>query len=89
VIAIASWKLEHVDVLIPAQARVRLVREMGKLIAPVVRDLGINEGTRDSWVSLDRRGRVTGRWARMSGRSRRRCLLPCQPVPVSAWSGYR
>ena len=29
---------------------VRLVRETGKLIAQVARDLGINEGTLGNWV---------------------------------------
>jgi transposase len=33
----------------------RLVRETGKPIAQVARDLGINEGTLGNWVNLDRR----------------------------------
>ena len=36
---------------------VRLVRETGKPIAQVARDLGINEGTLGNWVNADRRRR--------------------------------
>jgi transposase len=32
---------------------VRLVRETGKPVAQVARDLGINEGTWGNWVSAD------------------------------------
>lgn len=34
---------------------VRIVRETGKPIAQVARELGINEGTLGNWVVLDRR----------------------------------
>jgi transposase len=34
---------------------VRLVRETGKPIAQVARDLGIHDGTLGNWVSADRR----------------------------------
>jgi transposase len=34
---------------------VRLVRETGKPIAQVARDLGINSGTLGNWVDADRR----------------------------------
>ena len=34
---------------------VRIVRESGKPIAHVARDLGINEGTLANWVARDRR----------------------------------
>jgi transposase len=33
---------------------VRIVRETGKPIAQVVRDLGINDGTLGNWVKQDR-----------------------------------
>src|SRR5437763_8416691 len=36
---------------------VRLVRETGKPIAQVARDLGINEGTLGNWVNADKRRR--------------------------------
>ena len=36
---------------------VRLVREIGKPIAQVTRDLGINEGTLGNWVNPDKRRR--------------------------------
>ncbi|KUL35408.1 transposase [Actinoplanes awajinensis] len=39
---------------------VRLVRETGKPIAQVARDLGINDGTLASWVNADRRRREDG-----------------------------
>ncbi len=41
---------------------VRIVRETGKPIVQVARDLGINEGTRGSWIAPDRveRGGVEG-----------------------------
>ena len=35
----------------------RLVRETGKPIAEVARDLGINSGTLGNWVNADRRPR--------------------------------
>ncbi len=38
----------------------RLVRETGKLIAQVARDLGINEGTLGNWVGADQRRRDSG-----------------------------
>src|SRR6266542_2328836 len=39
------------------EGAVRLVRETGKPIAQVARELGINEGTLGNWVMLDRRRR--------------------------------
>jgi transposase len=39
---------------------VRIVRETGKPIAQVARELGINEGTLGNWVGKDRRARVGG-----------------------------
>ena len=36
---------------------VRVVRETGKPIARVARELGLNEGTLGRWVNLDRRAR--------------------------------
>ena len=37
----------------------RLVRETGKPIAQVARDLEINEGTLGNWVNADKRHRAT------------------------------
>ena len=39
------------------QGAVRIVRETGKPIAQVARDLGINEGTLGNWCAKDRRAR--------------------------------
>ncbi|MGH3124529.1 MAG: transposase [Streptosporangiaceae bacterium] len=39
---------------------VRIVRETGKPIAQVARELGVNEGTLGNWVALDRRRREDG-----------------------------
>ena len=36
------------------EGAVRLVRETGKPIAQVARDLGVNEGTLGNWVNADR-----------------------------------
>jgi transposase len=42
------------------EGAVRLVRETGKPIAQVARDLGMNEGTLGNWVNADRRRRGEG-----------------------------
>jgi transposase-like protein len=42
------------------ECAVRLVRETGKPVAQVARDLGINEGTLGNWVNADRRRTGTG-----------------------------
>jgi transposase len=39
------------------EGAVRIVRESGKPIAQVARDLGVHEGTLGNWVSLDRQAR--------------------------------
>ena len=39
------------------ESAVAMVRETGKSIAEVARDLGINEGTLGNWLSADRRRR--------------------------------
>jgi transposase len=42
------------------EGAVRLVRETGKPVAQVARDLGINEGTLGNWVNADKRRRGDG-----------------------------
>jgi transposase len=42
------------------EGAVRIVRETGKPVAQVARDLGVNEGTLGNWVNLDRRRRGDG-----------------------------
>ncbi len=60
------------------EGAVRLVRETGKPIAHVARDLGINPGTLGNWVNADKRRRGDGSGALMvSSRS-------CGPGPDSS-----
>jgi transposase len=42
------------------EGAVRLVRETGKPIAQVAKDLGIHDGTLGNWVNQDRRRRGAG-----------------------------
>jgi transposase len=42
------------------EGAVRLVRETGKPIAQVARELGIHDGTLGNWVNADRRRRQRG-----------------------------
>ena len=42
------------------EGAVRLVRETGKPIAQVARELGVNAGTLGNWVNADRRRRGPG-----------------------------
>ena len=44
----------------PRKGAALLVRETGKPIAQVARDLGINEGTLGNWVDADQRRREGG-----------------------------
>lgn len=39
------------------QGAIRIVRESGKPIAQVARDLGVNDGTLTNWVARDRESR--------------------------------
>jgi len=42
------------------EGAVRLVRETGRPIAQIARELGINAGTLGNWVGMDRRRRESG-----------------------------
>jgi transposase len=42
------------------EGAVRIVRESGKPIAQVARELGVNEGTLGNWIAKDRRARDGG-----------------------------
>jgi transposase len=60
------------------EGAVRLVRETGRPVAHVAKDLGINEGTLGNWVNADRRRRGDGNGAlsederaELSGRPRK------------------
>ena len=48
------------------ESAVAMVRETGKSIAEVARDLGINDGTLGNWVNADRRRRGEQREDRVS-----------------------
>ena len=58
------------------EGAVRLVRETGKPIAQVARDLGINEGTLGNWVNAERRRRGEGNPPCRTGKCTRRLLEP-------------
>jgi transposase len=49
------------------EGAVRLVRETGKPIAQVARELGIHDGTLGNWVNADRRRRERGDGALSAG----------------------
>jgi len=56
------------------EGAVRIVRETGKPIAQVARDLGINEGTLGNWVALDREARDANDNGRLSESERAELL---------------
>ena len=51
------------SIRISKEGAVRIVRETGKPVAQVARDLGVNEGTLGNWVNADRRRRGEGNGA--------------------------
>ena len=53
------------------EGAVRLVRETGKPIAQVARELGVVPGTLENWVARDRRQREGGEWPAERGRAGR------------------
>ncbi|MET8798754.1 transposase [Nocardia sp. NPDC004568] len=53
---------------------VRIVRETGRPIAQVARELGINEGTLNNWVSRDRQRRSAADGGRLTGSEREELL---------------
>ena len=67
------------------EGAVRLVRETGKPVAQVARDLGINEGTLGNWVNADKRhrGEGTAHSMKTSGRSWPGCT---KRTPSWRWS---
>ena len=56
------------------EGAVRIVRETGKPIAQVARDLGINEGTLGNWVTMDREARDANDNGRLSESERQELL---------------
>jgi transposase-like protein len=54
------------------EGAVRLVRETGRPIAQVAKDLGVNEGTLGNWVNADKRRRGDGTGALSEGGKRTR-----------------
>ena len=67
------------------EGAVRIVRETGKPIAQVARDLGINEGTLGNWVNRDR---ADGGRRRAFDRDERAELerLRAERTPSCGWS---
>ena len=68
------------------EGAVRLVRETGRPIAQVAKDLGINEGTLGNWVNADKRRRGDGNGALSEDERPRPGLrqpgpLPDRPMP--------
>lgn len=51
------------------EGAVRLVRETGKPIAQVARELGVHDGTLGNWVNADRRRRERGGGTLSEGRA--------------------
>lgn len=66
------------------EGAVRIVRETGKSIAQVARDLDINDGTLGSWIARDKveRGEAEA-WPAMSALSWPRCA---RRSPSCGWS---
>jgi transposase-like protein len=64
------------------EGAVRLVRETGKPIAQVARDLGINEGTLGNWVNADTRHRGEGNGVLDEDERQRKPPVPGQPLHV-------
>jgi transposase len=58
------------------EGAVRLVRETGRPIAQVAKDLGINEGTLGNWVNADKRRRGLLHRSRSDGAIPRRRSRP-------------
>jgi transposase len=56
------------------EGAVRIVRETGRSIAQVARELGINEGTLTNWVARDRQARDGAAGDRLSGSEREELL---------------
>jgi len=80
------------------EGAVRIVRETGKPIAHVARDLGINDGTLANWVAQDRRARgeaAAGAGCRGCGPGRRPTVAdrsvggfrPCPQIVLLGWGG--
>ena len=67
------------------EGAVRLVRETGKPIAQVARDLGINAGILGNWVNADKRRRGDGSGALDGGRAGGAC--PAAPRERRAGDG--
>ena len=62
------------------ESAVAMVRETGKPIAQIARDLGINEGTVGNWVNRDRRRRGEQRDDQVSETERAELVRLCREV---------
>ena len=75
------------------EGAVRLVRETGRPIAQIAKDLGINAGTLANWVAAERRGNPRSAAERLSwtreSQSSQVSGLPVSRSPANPWTHVR
>src|SRR5258708_40189405 len=71
------------------EGAVRLVRETGRPVAQIARDLGINEGTLGKWVNTDKRRRGDGTGALSEGERAELARLGREKAEAAMGGGIR